>query len=75
MNACQKTNGTAFHPFSRSEKDRARFQVSHHSIVLMKVSATPSQTLKYLNAHTSWNLQTPKEKKRKNKKGEREKKG
>lgn len=43
--------------------------------VLMKVSATPSQTLKYLNAHTSWNLQTPKEKKRKNKKGEREKKG
>lgn len=64
MIVCQKTNATAFYPSSRSEKDRARLQKSHHSKALVKVSATPSQIFKDLNAHSSWSLQRPKEKKR-----------
>lgn len=64
MIVCQKTNATAFHPSSRSEKDRARLQKFRHSIALLKVSAIPSHILKDLNAHTSCWLQRPKEKKK-----------
>lgn len=64
MILCQKTNATAFYPSSRSEKDRARLQESHHSIALLNISATSSHILKDLNAHTSCTLQRPKKKKK-----------